>query len=83
MVELIRLPRVLSAMIAGAALGMTGAALQGVFRNPLVGPQIIGVTSGAAFGGALAIFLFGTALALIGLAFLFGFLTPCCPLLQR
>lgn len=71
-VELIRLPRVLSAMIAGAALGMTGAALQGVFRNPLVGPQIIGVTSGAAFGGALAIFLFGTALALIGLAFVFG-----------
>ena len=73
-VELIRLPRVLSAMIAGAALGMTGAALQGVFRNPLVGPQIIGVTSGAAVGGALAIFLFGTALALIGLAFLFGLL---------
>lgn len=73
-VELIRLPRVLSAMIAGAALGMTGAALQGVFRNPLVGPQIIGVTSGAAFGGALAIFLFGTAFALIGLAFLFGLL---------
>lgn len=73
-VELIRLPRVLSAMIAGAALGMTGATLQGVFRNPLVGPQIIGVTSGAAFGGALAIFLFGSALALIGLAFLFGLL---------
>jgi len=73
-VELIRLPRVLSAMIAGAALGMTGAALQGIFRNPLVGPQIIGVTSGAAFGGALAIFLFGTAFALIGLAFLFGLL---------
>lgn len=71
-VELIRLPRVLSAMVAGAALGLTGAALQGVFRNPLVGPQIIGVTSGAAFGGALAIFLFGTALALIGLAFTFG-----------
>ncbi|MEM7721103.1 MAG: iron ABC transporter permease [Pseudomonadota bacterium] len=73
-VELIRLPRVLSAMIAGAALGITGAALQGIFRNPLVGPQIIGVTSGAAFGGALAIFLFGTAFALIGLAFLFGLL---------
>lgn len=73
-VELIRLPRVLSAMLAGAALGMTGAALQGIFRNPLVGPQIIGVTSGAAFGGALAIFLFGTALALIGLAFAFGLL---------
>lgn len=73
-VELIRLPRVLSAMVAGAALGITGAALQGVFRNPLVGPQIIGVTSGAAFGGALAIFLFGTVVSLIGLAFAFGLL---------
>ena len=71
-VERIRLPRVLSAMLAGAALGLTGAALQGIFRNPLVGPQIIGVTSGAAFGGALAIFLFGSAVALIGLGFLFG-----------
>lgn len=73
-VELVRLPRVLSAMIAGAALGMTGAALQGIFRNPLVGPQIIGVTSGAAFGGAFAIFFFGTALALVGSAFAFGLL---------
>ena len=73
-VELIRLPRVLSAMVAGAALGITGAALQGIFRNPLVGPQIIGVTSGAAFGGALAIFLFGTVVSLIGLAFAFGLL---------
>ncbi|MBF9052522.1 iron chelate uptake ABC transporter family permease subunit [Roseobacter sp. HKCCD9010] len=73
-VELIRMPRVLSAMIAGAALGVTGAALQGIFRNPLVGPQIIGVTSGAAFGGALSIFFFSSALILIGSAFAFGLL---------
>ncbi len=74
-VERIRLPRVLSALIAGAALGMTGAALQGIFRNPLVGPQIIGVQSGAAFGGALAIFLFNSAVMLVGFAFFFGMLS--------
>jgi len=71
-VELVRLPRILAALLAGAALGIAGAALQGVFRNPLVGPQIIGVSSGAGFGGALAILLFGTAAATVGLAFVFG-----------
>lgn len=68
----VRLPRVLMAMLAGAGLGLSGAALQGVFRNPLVGPQVIGVSSGAAFGGALAI-LSGTSTALLlGSAFAFG-----------
>lgn len=71
-VELVRAPRILSAALAGAILGMTGAALQGIFRNPLVGPQIIGVTSGASFGGALAILLVGTTAATVGFAFVFG-----------
>lgn len=53
----LRLPRVLMAALAGAALALAGAALQGVFRNPLVGPQVVGVSSGAAFGGALALSL--------------------------
>src|SRR5690554_1810604 len=53
----VRLPRVLEALVCGAGLGVGGAAFQGVFRNPLVGPQIIGVSTGAAFGGALAIFM--------------------------
>lgn len=71
---LIRLPRVLEALAIGAGLGMAGAALQGVFRNPLVGPQIIGVSTGAAFGGTLAIF-FGLGLAaMMGTAFVFGLL---------
>lgn len=71
---LIRLPRVLIALTIGAGLGMAGAALQGVFRNPLVGPQIIGVSNGAAFGGTLAIF-FGLGLAaMMGTAFVFGLL---------
>ena len=71
-VELIRMPRVLLAGCCGAGLAIAGAALQGVFRNPLVGPQVLGVTSGAAFGGALAILLDESAALLIGLAFLFG-----------
>ena len=73
-VLLIRLPRVLGSLIAGGGLAMAGAALQGVFRNPLVGPQIIGVSSGAGFGGALAILLFDGLFAVIPLAFVFGLL---------
>lgn len=57
-VLLARVPRVVLAMLVGGGLALSGAVLQGVFRNPLVGPQILGVSSGAAFGGALAI-LFG------------------------
>ncbi|MEM1431417.1 MAG: iron ABC transporter permease [Pseudomonadota bacterium] len=73
-VELIRMPRILIAGLAGAGLAVAGAALQGVFRNPLVGPQIIGVSSGAAFGGALAILLSESQVLLIGGAFGFGLL---------
>ncbi len=51
----IRLPRVISAMLVGMAVSVSGAALQGVLRNPLVDPYILGLSSGAAFGAALAI----------------------------
>lgn len=51
----IRLPRVLIAVLAGAALGSAGAALQGYLRNPLAEPGLIGVSAGASFGAALAI----------------------------
>lgn len=73
-VELIRIPRIVLAGIAGAGLAVAGAALQGIFRNPLVGPQIIGVSSGAAFGGAFAILVSESQLLLIGGAFGFGML---------
>ena len=73
-VELIRMPRILIAGLAGAGLAVAGAALQGVFRNPLVGPQIIGVSSGAAFGGAFAILVSESQVLLIGAAFGFGLL---------
>ncbi|QIP93446.1 FecCD family ABC transporter permease [Serratia fonticola] len=70
----VRVPRVLLAMGAGAALALCGAALQGVFRNPLVDPHIIGVSSGAAFGGTLAILLGLPVLMLLLSAFAFGML---------
>ena len=54
-VLLVRAPRVVIAVLSGMGLAMAGAALQGLFRNPLVSPDILGITAGAAFGGALAI----------------------------
>lgn len=55
----IRLPRILAAVIVGAALSTSGAAYQAVFRNPLVSPGLMGVLAGAAFGAALGIVLSG------------------------
>ena len=51
----IRLPRVIAAGAVGAALALSGASYQGVFRNPLAGPFLLGVASGAALGAAIAI----------------------------
>lgn len=52
----IRGPRVLAAALCGAALAIAGAAFQGLFRNPLVSPDILGASSGAALGAVLGIF---------------------------
>lgn len=49
----IRTPRVLLAAVVGAGLAMTGAVLQGLFRNPLADPQLLGIGPGAALGGAI------------------------------
>lgn len=56
----IRLPRILAAMLVGASLALAGVSFQGLFRNPLVSPDILGVSSGAGFGAALAILLSGS-----------------------
>jgi len=56
-VILVRGPRTLLVILCGAGLSLAGAAMQGVFRNPLAAPEFLGVSSGAAFGGALAILL--------------------------
>jgi iron complex transport system permease protein len=51
----VRGPRVLAALLVGAALAAAGTAYQGMFRNPLVSPDILGVSTGAALGAVLAI----------------------------
>jgi iron complex transport system permease protein len=50
----LRLPRVLMAMVVGASLGSSGAAMQGFFRNPLADPYVLGVAGGASFGATVA-----------------------------
>ncbi len=74
----IRVPRILMTLIVGAGLAVSGAVMQGLFRNPLAEPGLIGVSSGAALGAALAI-VFGNLLfgstpvwALSISAFVFG-----------
>jgi iron complex transport system permease protein len=78
----IRLPRALLAAIVGAVLATTGAATQGLFRNPLADPSLIGVTAGASLGASIAIVTAGTfsggllGFSLVSLgAFLGGLLT--------
>ncbi len=71
-VWLVRLPRVLVALLVGGGLGIAGAALQAIFRNPLVSPEIIGVSSGASFGGALVLLLGLGSVYLVAGAFVFG-----------
>ena len=57
----IRLPRTLGAWAAGALLGLAGAVAQGLFRNPLADPYLLGSASGASLGVALALALFGVS----------------------
>jgi iron complex transport system permease protein len=68
----IRLPRSILAMFVGAGLAASGAAYQGMFRNPLVSPDILGVTAAAGFGAAVALLLSRNALELQLIAFAFG-----------
>ncbi|SCZ81824.1 FecCD family ABC transporter permease [Acidaminobacter hydrogenoformans] len=67
----IRLPRTFLAMATGSALAVSGAAYQALFRNPLASPGILGVSSGAGFGAAISILLFGTMWTPV-FAFAFG-----------
>lgn len=63
-IEKIRLPRAALALIVGALLGICGAATQGLFRNPLADPSLIGVTAGASVGAAITIFFSSNFLSL-------------------
>ncbi|SMP60049.1 FecCD family ABC transporter permease [Anoxynatronum buryatiense] len=68
----IRLPRALLGAMVGASLSASGATFQGIFKNPLVSSNILGVSSGAGFGATLAIILFGQGTMIYIFAFLFG-----------
>ncbi len=65
----IRGPRVLAALLCGAALAVAGVAFQGLFRNPLVSPDILGASSGAALGAVTGIYFSLGVLGIQGLAF--------------
>ncbi|PRY66611.1 iron complex transport system permease protein [Vreelandella songnenensis] len=60
----LRLPRITLAMLVGAALAIAGAILQSIVRNPLASPDVIGITSGAAFAAVLFLALLGTTLSI-------------------
>jgi iron complex transport system permease protein len=70
----VRLPRVAAGLLVGAGLSISGASFQGVFRNPLVSPHILGVAAGAGFGAAIAILLFDHIVFIQMMAFACGLL---------
>lgn len=71
----IRLPRIIAAIVVGAALAMAGAAFQSIFKNPLVSSDLLGVSNGAGFGAALAIILSGSNAVIQLFAFIFGLIS--------
>ena len=68
----IRAPRVAAAILVGACLAAAGAAFQGMFRNPLASPDLLGVSAGASLGAVLGIFLGLPVAAVQGMAFAGG-----------
>ncbi|MBR2539262.1 MAG: iron ABC transporter permease [Mogibacterium sp.] len=83
----VRLPRTMAAVIVGAALALSGAVYQGIFKNPLVSPDFLGVSSGACVGAAIAILMSMSSGFVQICAFLGGiiavFLTVFIPRLMR
>ena len=67
-----RLPRILLAMLVGCCLATAGASYQGVFQNPMAAPDILGASTGAAFGAALAILLDASSSMIMVSAFAFS-----------
>lgn len=68
----VRLPRIFASIFVGAALSISGASYQSIFKNPMVSPDLLGVTSGAGFGAAIAILLNQSYWKIQLFAFLFG-----------
>ncbi|MDH2926496.1 FecCD family ABC transporter permease [Lonepinella koalarum] len=84
---ILRLPRILTALLVGAGLAIAGVTYQGVFKNPLVSPDILGVSGGACIGASVAILLGLGSFSIQILAFIGGVvavsLTMLVPLLMR
>ncbi len=72
---LIRFPRILLALLVGCGLSISGAVYQGIFRNPLVSPDILGVAAGCTFGASLGLLLPGSSFSVVRLL---SFLTGLC-----
>ncbi len=68
----VRMPRIMAALFMGAGLSAAGASYQGIFRNSLVSPDILGASSGAGFGAALGLLIGAHFLVIQTLAFCFG-----------
>lgn len=68
----VRMPRILLALMVGCCLAAAGAAFQGIFQNPLVSPDILGASQGAAFGAAVAILLGVSSFLVSASAFVFS-----------
>ncbi len=73
----VRLPRVLAAVLSGSALAVSGAVIQGVLRNPMAGPNVIGVNAGAGLTACLIIALWPSALKWLPQAAFLGALVAC------
>lgn len=71
-IELIRLPRAVTAVIAGAALSVGGLQMQTLFRNPLAGPSVLGINAGASLGVAVVMLAIGSATSIFAIQQLGG-----------
>lgn len=76
-----RLPRVIAAFLIGAALAESGAAYQGIFKNPMVSPDLLGVSEGACVGAALGILMGASSLVIQVFAFVFALIAVGCAVL--
>jgi len=77
-VQSVRLPRIILAALVGSGLGLCGASLQGLMRNPLVGPDLVGVAAGAACGGVVGILWSLPPTGVVAAAFAGGILAFIC-----
>ncbi len=77
----IRIPRILLASLVGFALSVAGATYQGVFQNAMASPDVLGASSGAAFGAALSILLHGNKFVIILFSFIFSLIAVSLSLL--